>query len=77
MSKKPAHVTATLGGRVKTSEQLIRLFIRKCKKEKIVQEYRSKTDHYIKPSVAKRIKKQKAIREQEKLRRKQEDKLFR
>ena len=42
MSKKPANITATLGGRVKTSEQLIRLFIRKCKKEKIVQEYKKK-----------------------------------
>lgn len=63
--------------RGESDERLIRRFNRKCKKQKIVQEYRSKTDHYIKPSVAKRIKKQKAIREQEKLRRKQEDKLFR
>jgi ribosomal protein S21 len=63
--------------RGESDERLIRRFNRKCKKQKIVQEYRSKTDYYIKPSVAKRIKKQKAIREQEKLRRKQEDKLFR
>ena len=37
---KPANVTVKLGGRIRSSEQLIRSFIRKCKKEKIVQEYR-------------------------------------
>ena len=63
--------------RGESDEGLIRRFNRKCKKQKIVQEYREKTDYYVKPSVAKRIKKQKAIREQQKLRRKQEDKLFR
>tara|TARA_B100002019_G_C21201160_1_gene564090 strand:+ start:30 stop:251 length:222 start_codon:yes stop_codon:yes gene_type:complete len=63
--------------RNESDERLIRRFNRKCKKQRIVQEYREKTDHYIKPSVVKRAKKQKAIREQEKLRRKQEDKLFR
>jgi ribosomal protein S21 len=63
--------------RGESDERLIRRFNRKCKKQKIVQEYREKTDYYVKPSVAKRIKKQKAIREQQKLRRKQEDKLFR
>ena len=72
----PANVKVTKR-RGESDERLIRRFNRKCKKQKIVQEYRSKTDYYIKPSVAKRIKKQKAIREQEKLRRKQEDKLFR
>ena len=45
-------------------EKLIRRFNRKCKKQKIVQEYREKTDHYVKPSVRKRMKKQQAIREQ-------------
>ena len=72
----PVNVSVTKR-RGESDERLIRRFNRKCKKQKIVQEYRSKTDHYIKHSVAKRIKKQKAIREQEKLRRKQEDKLFR
>jgi len=72
----PVNVSVTKR-RGESDERLIRRFNRKCKKQKIVQEYRSKTDYYIKPSVAKRIKKQKAIREQEKLRRKQEDKLFR
>ena len=72
----PVNVSVTKR-RGESDERLIRRFNRKCKKQKIVQEYRSKTDCYIKPSVVKRIKKQKAIREQEKLRRKQEDKLFR
>ena len=63
--------------RGESDERLIRRFNRKCKKQKVVQEYRAKTDHYVKPSVVKRLRKQKAIREQEKLRRKQEDKLFR
>jgi ribosomal protein S21 len=72
----PVNVSVTKR-RGESDERLIRRFNRKCKKQKIVQEYREKTDHYIKPSIAKRLKKQKAIREQEKLRRKQEDKLFR
>ena len=63
--------------RGESDERLIRRFNRKCKKLKVVQEYREKTDYYVKPSVAKRIKKQKAIREQQKRRRKQEDKMFR
>lgn len=37
---KSANVTVKLEGRIRSSEQLIRAFIRKCKKEKIVQEYR-------------------------------------
>ena len=72
----PVNVSVTKR-RGESDERLIRRFNRKCKKQKIVQEYREKTDHYIKPSIAKRLKKQKAIREQEKLKRKQEDKLFR
>ena len=72
----PVNVSVTKR-RGESDERIIRRFNRKCKKQKIVQEYREKTDYYVKPSVTKRIKKQKAIREQEKLRRKQEDKLFR
>jgi ribosomal protein S21 len=53
------------------------MFNRKCKKQKIVQEYREKTDHYIKPSITKRLKRQQAIREQKKVMRKEQEKLFR
>ena len=60
-----------------SDEKLIRRFNRKCKKQKIVQEYREKTDHYIKPSITKRLKRQQAIREQKKVMRKEQEKLFR
>ena len=63
--------------RGESDERLIRRFNRKCKKQKIVQEYRERTDYYVKPSVTKRIKKQKAIREQQKQVRKEQEKLFR
>ena len=72
----PANVKVTKR-RGESDERLIRRFNRKCKKQKIVQEYRSKTDYYVKPSIAKRIKKQKAIREQQKRVRKEQEKLFR
>ena len=72
----PSNVSVHLR-RGETSDRLIRRFIKKCKKERIVEQYRAKTDHYIKPSVKKRIKREKAIREQKKLQRKLERKLFR
>ena len=63
--------------RGETSEKLVRRFIKKCKREKVVETYRSRTDYYIKPSVKKKIKREKAIREQQKLQRKKDRKLFR
>jgi len=63
--------------RGETGERLIRRFIKKCKKEKIVELYRFKTDHYIKPSVAKKNKSEKARRNLEKLQRKLDRKMFR
>ena len=63
--------------RGETSERLVRRFIKKCKREKVVEEYRSRTDYYIKPAVKKKLKREKAIREQEKLQRKKDRKLFR
>ena len=59
------------------AERLIRRFIKKCKREKVVDQYRSKTDYHIKPSVKKKLKREKAIREQQKLQRKKDSKLFR
>ena len=72
----PANVKVTKR-RGESDERLIRRFNRKCKKQRIVQEYREKTDCYIKPSVTKRMKKQKAIREQQKQVRKEQEKLYR
>ena len=63
--------------RGESSEKLIRRFNRKCKKEKVVETYRVKTDHYIKPSVKKKLKSEKARLDQRKLQRKHEHKLFR
>jgi len=63
--------------RNESPERLIRRFIRKCKKEKIVETYREKTDCYIKPSVKKKIKQKKARRERLKRQRKIDAKLFR
>jgi ribosomal protein S21 len=63
--------------RGETSERLIRRFNKKCKKQKVVEEYRARTDHFIKPSVRRKMKREKAIREQKKLQRKLERKMFR
>lgn len=63
--------------RGESSEKLIRRFIKKCKRERIVEIYKAKTDHYIKPAVKKKLKRQKAIRERQKLQRKNHDKMFR
>ena len=37
------------------------------KKEKVIEKYRARTDHYIKPSVKRKLKSAKARREQKKL----------
>jgi ribosomal protein S21 len=58
-------------------EKLIRRFIKKCKKERILEIYKAKTDYYIKPSVRKKLKSEKARREAAKLQRKRDIKLFR
>ena len=42
MSKKPINVSVELEGKIKSVGQLIKVFIRKCKKEGIVKEYRDK-----------------------------------
>jgi ribosomal protein S21 len=55
------------------SERLIRRFIKKCKKEKILETYLEKTEFYEKPSVVKKRKRQNAIREQLKQRKKAEE----
>ena len=63
--------------RGETAEKLVRRFNRRCKKDRIVEIYRQKTDHYIKPSIKKRMKREAAQREQKKLQRKKDNKLFR
>ena len=63
--------------RNESAERLIRRFTKKVKKEGILETYREKTAYYIKPSVKRKIKRKKAIREQQKTQRKPDKKLFR
>jgi small subunit ribosomal protein S21 len=53
--------------RGETSERLIRRFIKKCKKDRVLETYRQRTDYYIKPSVKRKLKSEKARREARKL----------
>tara|TARA_B100000676_G_C17277021_1_gene435736 strand:+ start:112 stop:366 length:255 start_codon:yes stop_codon:yes gene_type:complete len=59
---KPVNVSVKLGGRIRSSEQLIRLFIRKCKKEGIVKEYKDSLVYETKAQKKRRKKKQGAAR---------------
>ena len=52
------------------SDRLIRRFIKKVKKEKVLEKYRERCSYYIKPSVRRKIKSKKARREKERLERK-------
>ena len=63
---KPVNVSVELGGRVRSSEQLIRLFIKKCKKESIVKEYKDKQVHETKSQKRRRKKKEGAARHRSK-----------
>ncbi len=42
MANKPVNVSVELDGKIKSVGQLIKVFIRKCKKEGIVKEFRDK-----------------------------------
>ena len=54
-------------------EKMIRRFVRKCKKERIIEQVRERR-YYTKPSDAKRLKRAASIREAERLRKKAEKK---
>tara|TARA_R110002110_G_scaffold20254_1_gene82395 strand:- start:17 stop:238 length:222 start_codon:yes stop_codon:yes gene_type:complete len=58
-------------------ERMIKRFIKKCKKEKVIESYRARTAYHIKPSVKKKMKRKKAIREKQKLDRAALRKMFR
>ncbi len=53
MSKRPANVSVKPRGRKDTQERMIRRFLRKCKKERVIERYRE-TTYFEKPSVKKR-----------------------
>jgi ribosomal protein S21 len=53
-----------------SGERLIRRFIKKVKKEQVLETYRERCSYYIKPAVKKKIKRKKAQRARERLERK-------
>ena len=53
-----------------SGERLIRRFIKKVKREGVLEKYRASTAYYIKPSVKKKMKQKKARREKERWERK-------
>jgi len=53
-----------------SSERLIRRFIKKVKREGVLEKYRERCSYHIKPSVKRKIKQKKARREKERLERK-------
>jgi ribosomal protein S21 len=56
--------------RGESGERLIRRFIKKVKKEKVLEAYRTRTAYHIKPSVKRKLKRKKAQRAREKFERK-------
>ncbi len=60
--KKGAHVLVTSRECRGNHERMIRRFIKKCKKERIVEKYRERS-RYKKPSVAKKEKHIRALKE--------------
>ena len=53
-----------------SSERLIRRFIKKVKREVVLEKYRERCSYHVKPSVKRKIKQKKARREKERLERK-------
>ena len=62
-----ANVSVKLGGRIRNSDQLIRKFIRKCKEEGIVREYKKKLLHETKGQKKRRKKSEGKRRAQKKI----------
>jgi ribosomal protein S21 len=53
-----------------SSERLIRRFVKKVKRDGVLEKYRERCTHYVKPSVKRKIKSKKARQEKERLERK-------
>jgi len=51
-------------------EKLIRRFIKKVKREGVLEKYRERCSYHVKPSVKKKLKQKKARREKQRLERK-------
>ena len=61
-SKRPVNVEVRLGGKIKTTEQLIRKFKRECKNSRIIEIYKERTTYHKTKSQKRREKKAAAIR---------------
>lgn len=72
MARKPVHVSVRPRGKKDTQERMIRRFIRKCKKERIVERVREQ-QYYEKPSTARRKAAKKRKRVLDKLRIKEQN----
>lgn len=53
-----------------SDERLLRRFIKKVKKEKVLEIYRERTSYYVSPSIKKKIKQRKARSRRQQLERK-------
>jgi len=56
MSKRPVNVSVKMGGRIRTIDQLIRRFVRECKDERIIEEWKKKQIHETKGQKRRRKK---------------------
>jgi ribosomal protein S21 len=56
MSKRPVNVSVRMGGRIRTIDQLIRRFVRECKDERIIEEWKKKQIHETKGQKRRRKK---------------------
>jgi|TARA_R100001129_G_scaffold180518_1_gene158650 ribosomal protein S21 len=70
MAKRPVNVSTKPRGRNDTQERMIRRFIRKCKKERVIERVRENS-YYEKPSVVRRKAAKKRRRVLDKLREKE------
>ena len=70
MARRPVNVSTKPRGKNDTQERMIRRFIRKCKKERVIERVRENS-YYEKPSVVRRKAAKKRRRVLDKLREKE------
>jgi ribosomal protein S21 len=61
ISSHPINLSVEKRGEGDTNEKLIKSFLRKCKKFRLLDEMK-RHDHYVKPSIQRRLDKEKGIR---------------
>lgn len=70
MAKKTVNVSVRPRGRNDTAQRMIKRFMRKCKKERVIEQFRENT-YYEKPSVKRRAAAKRRRRVLDKLREKE------